>query len=100
MREKVAVSDLPKIARVVYLGQITNIESGCARELKNERSRDGRDISIRNYTHEKGCCLRIAQNRTGSIFRPNNEYSKRSCVKIFKGALPEGPKYCCAQLGV
>ena len=33
---------------------------------------------MRNWAREKGCCLGITWNRTGSIFRPNNEYRKQS----------------------
>ena len=43
---------------------------------------------MRDKTLEKGCRLRIVRNRTGSIFRPNNEYCKPSRTKIIKVALP------------
>ena len=92
-RESVAVSELCEIARVAYLGQITNIGSGRAWKLLKERCREGRDISVHDWAHEKGCRLRIARNQTGSIFRPNNEYWKPLRVKIIKGALPGGLRY-------
>ena len=40
------------------------------------------------WARECGCRLGIARNRTGSIFRPNNKYSKRSRAKIIKVVLP------------
>ena len=49
-----------------------------------ERTKGGRDISVR----VKGCRIRIARNRTGSIFTPINYYLKRSGAKIIKGELP------------
>ena len=52
-----------------------------------------RDITVRDWVREKGCRLKTARNRTGSVFRPNNDYRKRSCAKIIKGALPGGPRY-------
>ena len=45
---------------------------------------------MRDGQLEKGFHLRIARNRTGSIFNPNKEYWKLSRVKIIKLALPEG----------
>ena len=42
---------------------------------------------------KNGCRLKIARNRIGNIFRPNNEYWKQLHVKIIKGALPGGPVY-------
>ena len=77
---EVAVSESREIALVAYLGQITSIGSGRAVKLKKELSREGRDICVR----EKGCRLRIVRNRTGSIFRLNNENWKRSRTKIIK----------------
>ena len=47
-------------------------------------------LACANKLLEKGCPLRIAQNRTGGIFRPNNEYRKRSHAKFIKGELPGG----------
>ena len=91
--KKVAVLESREIAQVAYLGQITNIESGRAQKLSKECSREGREISVRDWAREKGCRLRIVRNRVCSIFRGNNEYSKRSRVKIIKGALPGGPGY-------
>ena len=38
---QVALSESREIARVAYLGQITYIESGRARKLKMDRSREG-----------------------------------------------------------
>ena len=60
----------------------------------------GLDISVRDWSREKGCHLRIARNHTGSIFRANNEYWKWSCTKIIKGALQGGPGYQRARLHV
>ena len=91
--KKVAVSESREIARVAYLGQITNIESDRGGKLEMERSSEGQGISVRDWARENGCRLKIAQNRTGSIFSPNNEYWKPSRVKIRKGALPGGPGY-------
>ena len=45
--KEVVVSKSHKIARVAYLGQITNIGGGRVRNLLKERSREGRDISVR-----------------------------------------------------
>ena len=45
---------------------------------------------MRDWAREKGCRLIIARNRTGSIFRPNNKYWKRSRTKIVNGTLPGG----------
>ena len=71
--KEVVVSELCEIAWVAYLGQITNIGSSRAQKLKKERSRECRDISVCEWVHEIGCSHGIARNRTGSIFRPNNE---------------------------
>ena len=46
-----------------------------------------------HWKDEKGCRIRIAQNRTGSIFRPNKKYLKRSCAKIIKGVHPGRQEY-------
>ena len=70
----VAVSESREIARVAYLGKIINIGSDRARKLEEESSREDRDISECDRARENGCRFRIARNRTGSIFRPNNEY--------------------------
>ena len=86
--KKVAVSESLEIAWVAYLGQITNIGSGRVQKLSKEHSLEGRDISMRDWAHEKGCRLRIAGTRTCSIFTPNNDYWKWSSVKIIKGAFP------------
>ena len=80
--KKVAVSKSREIGRVAYLGLIMNIGSGRARKFKKERSGEGLDISVYGGAREKCCRLRIARNCVGGIFRPNNEYRKRSCVKI------------------
>ena len=90
--KKVAISKLLEIAWVAYLGRITNIGSGHAQKLLMERSGESRDISVRDKLLEKVCRTRIVQNRMGSIFKPNNEYLKRSHAKIIKGALPGGPR--------
>ena len=66
------------------------IESGRARKIIKGSLREGRHINVHDELLKKGCCLRIALNRTGSIFNPNNEYLKRSRAKIIKGALPGG----------
>ena len=50
----------------------------------------GWDISLRDWACEKGCGLRIARNHMGSIFRPNNEYWKRSRKKLRNGVNPGG----------
>ena len=49
---------------------------------------EGWDISVRDCAHEKGYRLRIERNRMGSLFRPYNEYRKRSRAKIIIEALP------------
>ena len=87
--KKVAASESREIALVAYFGQITIIRSGRTQKLKQERSQEGRDISVRG----KGCHLRIAQNRTCTIFRPNNEYWKQSRAKIINGVIPGGSRY-------
>ena len=89
----VAFSESHEIAWVPYLGQITNIRSGRVQKLKKEHSRVSRDMGMRDCACEKGCCLKIAQNLTGSILRPNNEYWKRSRGKIIKRVLLRGPRY-------
>ena len=91
--KKVAVTKSREIARVAYLGQITNIGSYCARKLIKERSRGGRDISGHDCLWENGCHLKIARNSTGSKVRPNNEYWKWSRAKIRKGPLLGGSGY-------
>ena len=50
----------------------------------------GRYISVCEWARECGCRLGIARNRTGSLFRPNKKYWKRSLAKIIKGALLGG----------
>ena len=65
--KKVAVSESREIARVAYLGQITNVGNGRARKLLKERSREGRDISVREWAREKVSRLGIARNRTGGV---------------------------------
>ena len=72
--KKVVLLESREIALVASLGQIMNIGSSHARKLQKERSREGRDISMHDKLLEKGCRLRVALNRTGSIFTPNNEY--------------------------
>ena len=72
--KKVDVFESCEIARVAYLGQITNIRSGRVQKLYKERSREDKDITMSNWAREKSCRIKIARNRTGSIFRPNNEY--------------------------
>ena len=42
------------------------------------------------WAREKSCRLIIARNLTGSIFRPNIGYWKRSRAKIAKGAIQGG----------
>ena len=91
--KKVIVSELREIARVAYLGQITNIGSGRARKLLIERTREARENSVHDWAHEKGCCLKITRNRIGSIFMPSNEYWKQSRENIIKGALLGQPGY-------
>ena len=89
----VAVSESRGIALVAYLGQITNIGSGRVQKLLKESSRECRDISVRDWARENGGRLEILRNRMGSIFRPYNEYWKRSRAKSIKGALLGGPGY-------
>ena len=72
--KKVAVSESREIAPVAYLGQITNIGSGRVGKLCKKRSREGRDISVREVTWV-------------AYFRRNNKYWKKSRAKIIKGAL-------------
>ena len=96
--KKVAVSKSREIAWVAYLGQITNIRNGRTWKLLKERSRDDRETNMRDCACEKGCRLKIAGNRTGSIFRPNNGYWKRSRAKIIIGALFRGLGYYNARL--
>ena len=91
--KNVGILESREIARVAYLGQITNIGTGCVQKLLKELSQECRDIGVRDCVREKGCCLRVARNRTGSIFRPNNEYWKWSRAKIIKGALLGGLGY-------
>ena len=91
------LSELREIARVAYFGQITIIGSGRERKLLKVRSHGGRDINVHDCAGEKDCSLRIARNRMGSIFRPNNEYLMRSHAKIIKRALLGGPGYKLAQ---
>ena len=86
--QKVAVSESREIARIVYLGQITNIGSSRAQKLLMKHSRGCRDISVHDKLLEKGWRLRIAQNCKGSIFRSNNEYWRQSRTKIMKGLTP------------
>ena len=45
--KKVAVTELREIARVSYVGQITNMGSGRTRKLYKVRFWVGRDISVR-----------------------------------------------------
>ena len=82
--KKGAVTKSRKIALVAYLGQIMSIGSARAQKLLKERSREGWDIRVDDWAHEKVCRLRITRNRMGSIFRPNNEFCKRSRAKIIK----------------
>ena len=91
--KKVAVSKSREIARVAYLGQITNIGSCCARKFEKERSQEEQDISVGDKLLEIDCRLRIARNRSGRIFRSNNEYWKQSRSKVINGALQGGPGY-------
>ena len=58
------------------------------RKFQKERYQEDRDISVRDELLEKDCRLRIVENRTGSIFMPNNNYWKWLRAKIIKGALP------------
>ena len=58
-----------------------------------ERPQEGQDISVLDKQLEKGCRLKIVQNRTSSLFMPNNDYWKRSRMEIIEGALPGGPGY-------
>ena len=51
--KEVAVSETHEIARVAYLGQVTNIGSGRARKLLKERSREGHVITVRDLASEK-----------------------------------------------
>ena len=51
--KKVAVAESCEIARVAYLGQIINIGSGRAQKLPKGRSREDRDISMRDWACEK-----------------------------------------------
>ena len=88
-----AVSESSEIARLAYLCQITNIGSGCARKLLKERTREGWDISMRDWAFEKVSRHKITRNYTRSIFRLNNQYRKRSCAKIINGALLGGTGY-------
>ena len=85
--KKVAVLESHEIARVAYLGRITSIGSGRVCKLLKERCREGRDISVCDWASEKGCCLRIARNRTGSTLRPNNKYWKKLNAKIIEALL-------------
>ena len=55
VREKGCHLGLREIARVAYLGQITNIKSGRARKLYKVQSQDGQDINVRDWSREKGC---------------------------------------------
>ena len=80
--KKFAVSESHGIARVAYLGQIMITKSGRTPKFSKERTREGRDISVRDKPLRKGCHLRIARNHTGSIFRPNNDDWKRSQAKF------------------
>ena len=57
----VAASESCEIAQTAFLGQITSFESGCARNFLKERSREGRDIRVRDWAREKGCRLEIAR---------------------------------------
>ena len=41
-----------------------------------------------DWARENGGPLRIARNRTGSIFRPNSKYKMRSRTKIIKKSPP------------
>ena len=45
---------------------------------------------MRDKLLKTGFRLRIVQNLSGSIFRPNDEYWKWLHAKIVKGALPQG----------
>ena len=88
-----AVSESREMALIALIGQIMNIGSGRARKFQMERSRDGLKISMRDKLLEKGCSIKITRDRTGSIFRPNNEYWKWSGEKIINRALSGGPGY-------
>ena len=50
----------------------------------------GVDISKRDCAREKVCHRKIAQNRTGSIFWPNNDCWMRLCAKLDKERSWEG----------
>ena len=82
--KRVVILESRVIARVAYLGQITNTGGGRAGKLQKERSHEDRDISVHDWARENGCHLRITRNCTGSIFRLNNKYWKWSRVKIIK----------------
>ena len=71
--KKVSVLESRGIALVAYLGQITNFGSGRVLKLKKEHYGEGRDICVRDWACEKGCRPGIVWNRTGSIFRLDNE---------------------------
>ena len=91
--EKVAASKSHEITQIAHLGQIANIGVGRARKLLKVHSREGRDISVRDWALENCCPLRIGRIRTGSIFRPNNDFWKQSCAKIIKGTLSGASGY-------
>ena len=68
---KVRVSELREIAPVASLGQIIYIGSDRTRKLQKDYAREQRKIKERERTREKFWSLRITQNRTSSIIRPN-----------------------------
>ena len=67
----VAVSELPEIAPVASIGQINNIGCDHMSKFKKEGSREQRQNNKRERACKIGLSLRLARNRTSSIFRPN-----------------------------
>ena len=82
--KRVSVSVSCEIKRIAYLGHITNSGSGRAQKLQMERSRECRDISVRDWGREKGNRLRIARNRPCSIFRPKTNIGSSHMRKLLK----------------
>ena len=62
--KEAAISESRVIARVAYLCEIKNIGSDHSRKLLKEGSREGQDISVRDWVRKRGCRFRNARNWT------------------------------------
>ena len=64
----------------------------CENYKRSAAGRAGILACVISYT-KNVAVSELRQNCKGSIFRPNNEYKKRSRAKVIKIALPGGPGY-------